>query len=795
MGKYDSSVAASDRESFAYYIVVEIENFATNTISVSITPNIANSSIENLRTMMTSSNFQIAGLETKRVVFAVSIDEITRNVDLSNLNWTVELKNLEKPELKVETIHKNTELADIPLTTQTIDISTEAVTLAGGSGLIAFSIEDIPSGYNNLHLSLTDTNNTVFSECIGVYVETEEQLPTNLEEAGALLDGMSDFSKVVIATNISNIYLPSEDVYFFLMLSGFDENLTETTITAEKTLVALATSLTTGADLTIEDCFVDTMMEMPMVLVNCTIENVSANSLTIEVPSAMMMLGAVLPEGTSFPINVAQAYPMLMMSSEESIFQGETSITVPLSSKYADNSISFLFIVVGEFTEESTDISLSASYGEGQTASSSEYTYELQTINDKQGYVITGYNGEDTNIVVPTYFVDKTTNIAYDVIGIGGFAYKNITNIVLPDTLLSISNYAFNSCQQLSNIAIPDSVTSIGDNAFSSCQQLSDIAIPDSVTRIGNGAFAHNQGLKNLKMSERVTIIGQAAFYWCSGLTDLTLPSTLKSIGSQAFAFSGLTEISIPSSVTSLNDINDLLVYSKIVHIINNTQLDFNATDLGGSSLAEVSKTGTFANDLIKGEKYITYTANNQVYLMGFTDPTIETHANDMPSNATIIFSFAFNGCKKLGSVNVADNIVTIMESGFKGCSNLTNLNLGKVKNIHWEAFSDCTELTGELVIPNTTEYIGQFVFSGCAKITSINISDNQISISSGAFNRCSGLESITIDENNPNYTSKVNGQNINCILSKNGVLIRGCKYSIIPEGVVRIDQRAVDGI
>ena len=71
--------------------------------------------------------------------------------------------------------------------------------------------------------------------------------------------------------------------------------------------------------------------------------------------------------------------------------------------------------------------------------------------------------------------------------------------------------------------------------------------------KLGYAAFSGCSGLTSLTIPSSVTSIGESAFSGCSGLTSLTIPSSVTSIGESVFlGCSGLTSFTIPSSVTSI---------------------------------------------------------------------------------------------------------------------------------------------------------------------------------------------------------------------------------------------------
>ena len=128
-----------------------------------------------------------------------------------------------------------------------------------------------------------------------------------------------------------------------------------------------------------------------------------------------------------------------------------------------------------------------------------------------------------------------------------------ITNLVIPESVTSIGDWAFVGCSSLTSVTIPNSVTSIGAGAFDGCKSLTSVTIPNSVTSIGGAAFASCSGLTSVTIPNSVTSIGAQTFASCIGLTSVTIPISVTIIGDAAFHnCSGLTSITIPNSVTSI---------------------------------------------------------------------------------------------------------------------------------------------------------------------------------------------------------------------------------------------------
>ena len=113
-------------------------------------------------------------------------------------------------------------------------------------------------------------------------------------------------------------------------------------------------------------------------------------------------------------------------------------------------------------------------------------------------------------------------------------------------------------------------------------------------------------------------------------------------------------------------------------------------------------------------------------------------------------------------------------------------------KEIGNKAFNKCTELTS-IVIPNSVKKIGELAFYGCINLKNIVIPKSVTEIGERAFYGCTGLESIVVDAGNKVYDSR---EGCNAIIeTESNILLTGCKATIIPESVAKVNFYAFSGL
>lgn len=149
------------------------------------------------------------------------------------------------------------------------------------------------------------------------------------------------------------------------------------------------------------------------------------------------------------------------------------------------------------------------------------------------------------------------------------------------------------------------------------------------------------------------------------------------------------------------------------------------------------------------------------------------------------------------GKINFEELVIdgtkvhTIKNGAFKGLADLREAEIQEgVLSIESDGFAECTSLA-VCDLPNGITSIAADAFSGCISLTNILIPSSVTSIGSNAFRACSGIESIIVNAANENYTSR----ECNVIIDSNDAIVLGCKNSTIPNGSLKILNRAFDSI
>jgi len=234
---------------------------------------------------------------------------------------------------------------------------------------------------------------------------------------------------------------------------------------------------------------------------------------------------------------------------------------------------------------------------------------------------------------------------------------------------------------------------------------IKSIVIPEEIDGkkvkvIGESAFEGYVLLDSISLPNSIEVIKENAFAFCHSLKKITFPSNLKIIDF-AFIDSGLTEISIPDSVTSMKS---AFQSCKLLTKIN----------------------------LSENIENINYAFSNCYNLSEITLPSkIKT------------MDYAFNGCKSITKISIPDSVES-MNYSFYGCVNLTDVNIPtKVTNLIG-TFKDCINLKDVVLHSSILELSD--TFNGCISLEIIDI-PNSVTKMTTPFDNCISLNQLSTPE------------------------------------------------
>lgn len=441
------------------------------------------------------------------------------------------------------------------------------------------------------------------------------------------------------------------------------------------------------------------------------------------------------------------------------------------------------------------------------------------TIND-DGVSVT-VSGEYGTYYYPLVIPESVEydGMPYTVTAIGDYAFSWYNNwisvggeLVIPNTIITIGEFAFEGCLDLTKLTIGNSVVEIGESAFWGCDGFQgDLIIPNSVTTIGESAFSTYLGFTgSLVLGNSVVTIGDWAFNYCGFTGELVIPNSVTTIGAGAFMdCSGFTgSWSIPNTVTTIGRsafarcsgfTGDLVIPNSVVAIGNYAFVGcsgFTGLTIGNS----VTSIGFEAFE----------------FCYGFSGTLV------IPNSVTTIGDYAFSGCGGFkGTLTIPASVNAIGTSAFYGCNGLEQIVVDP-ENAVYDSRNNCNGIIetatntliigcNHTVIPNTVVSIGDYAFGGCdmTSITipnsvtklgyavfnwcpyliSITIPSSVTTIDGPQFSNCYDLEQITVEAGNPVYDSR---DHCNAIVeSGTNVLVSGCKNTVIPNTVTVIGNGA----
>ena len=191
-------------------------------------------------------------------------------------------------------------------------------------------------------------------------------------------------------------------------------------------------------------------------------------------------------------------------------------------------------------------------------------------LNDDGTIQITQYLGDNTEIVIPAnydgyevyavgnQYAERTKENRLNIFG--DIINTTATKLVIENGIKEIKLAAFSGCTGFTgNLDLPETVISIGDYAFNKCSSLTgDLILPKNLKTLGRTVFQQCKGFDGkLVIPEGLETIEPYTFTQCSNLTGtLNIPSTVNKIDTCAFYnCSKLTgDLIIPESVTKVGE-------------------------------------------------------------------------------------------------------------------------------------------------------------------------------------------------------------------------------------------------
>ena len=330
---------------------------------------------------------------------------------------------------------------------------------------------------------------------------------------------------------------------------------------------------------------------------------------------------------------------------------------------------------------------------------------------DDDTYELTGLgtlDGDVTEIIIPAVKDGVKVGHINSALGLGTevdpVALENITTVVIPNNISTISANAFAGFSGLETVYLSNEITAIPNSAFVNCPKLRDINMPESLESIGENAFS-GTSIRKVSFPATLQTIASRAFRNCMSLNHVDLPEDIVSIGDFAFQnCRNLNSIVLPKGLVDSIETADSIgtgcfngtnLY-EIVNLSDTTQLDeryltpiFNESSIPNPGKSPIPKMLTVVGNLedsnilntADGFVFFLNTEEDKLYLVNYVGEDsiiVLPNSADLPGfdnrKYTIVGGGCFNSNQNLTCVTISGSVAEIQQFAFKDCTNLTSI-------------------------------------------------------------------------------------------------------------------------
>lgn len=165
-------------------------------------------------------------------------------------------------------------------------------------------------------------------------------------------------------------------------------------------------------------------------------------------------------------------------------------------------------------------------------------------------------SAKDKTAIAGTLVISDQINTRFNTnvyVSWNGFAgCENLTEVYLPPHLTKVTNRAFDN-SGVEKVHFGGEITTIDVAAFNSCDHLKRFDIPEGTKEIYANAFAGCTALEHVTLPSTIKHIGQGSFKNDTLITEIVFPEGLEGLSSGSFQNTGLREVVLPSTVTTLD--------------------------------------------------------------------------------------------------------------------------------------------------------------------------------------------------------------------------------------------------